>query len=921
MKKLLYIILILLISFGSSLAQNTSDYYPNIILIKIKAQHKALALSDGINHSDFQLILNHLQSASISKIFPLHQSPQEVFNAYGDSLVDLSLWYKVEYQSNTPVSKIITQFKSLDILQYVEQRSINKLLSTPNDPLIGNQFYLDNIRAYDAWDIETGDSNIVVGITDTGIDKLHIDLVDGIKYNYQDTVDGIDNDNDGFVDNFCGWDMANNDNNTQWNVMGHGTFVSGFVSAVPDNGIGIAGVGYHTKVLPVKVDDSTGYLSADYEGIVYAADHGASIINCSWGGTYGEQFGREVVNYASNNRGALVIAATGNSNNNVFLFPASYENVMSCAATDSMDVRWAASSYGTLVDISAPGTFVYSTWVYNAYIYSHGTSFSAPIVAGAAALVKAHFPQMTNWQIREQLRVSADIIDTIAGNIPTVGMMGSGRLNIFAALTDTLKPSIRFKNRIISQSNDTLFVSGDFINYLHNSSASLKATLNINSSYITPIDSVFNLGVMNTLTNTNNHSQAFSFKILPNIPVGSYFDIKVNYSDTNYSGFEYFRVFLNSDNTIIDTNKIITSVNSNSLVGFTDGSRMIGSGFNYKAGRNLLSYGGLLVASASNRVSDNIYGAGSYEDDFVAISAAQKIDPPIDGDQMWLNIYNDNNAGFTKNNIEVEQYSYAFSQSPLDKIVFLNYRIINKGNTNLGNVYVGFFADWDIGLSYANKAEYDNALKLAYTFPTAGGTYTGVQLVSGEIANCYNFDNDGIGGSINLYDGFMDFEKWDAMGIARHSAGALQSYGNDVSSLLSTGNFTIAIGDTLNLTFALLAGDYEQDIKLSAQAAKDWFFNTASLESPKSNFGLVLNQNTPNPFNNQTEISFEISKSGIIKLEIVDVNGKILQTIINKKLSAGKHQYKIDMSSYKAGVYFYRLINLEISLSRRMILE
>ncbi|HHB51918.1 MAG TPA: hypothetical protein ENK75_02560, partial [Saprospiraceae bacterium] len=389
MNKLITIILISLLATGG-FAQNSSEYYSNMLLLKLKTEYKEIAISNTINNSDFQQVLGKLDNFSIIKIFPNHEAPESKINEYGDSLVDLSLWYQLKYQSDMPVAKIENLLWQTALFQNVEQRGINHLLYTPNDTFLSRQYYLRSIKAMEAWDVEQGDTNVVVGITDTGIDKVHEDIIDGIKYNYLDPVDGIDNDNDGFVDNYCGWDMGNNDNNAQWGVLGHGLFVSGFVSAVPDNNLGIAGVGYHTKILTVKVDDSLGFLSKDYEGIVYAADHGASIINCSWGGLHGEQFGKDIVDYATNNKGALVIAACGNSDNDNFLFPASYENVMSCAATDSMDVRWAYSSYGSQVDISAPGTFVYSTWIYNSYSSSHGTSFSSPIVAGVAALVKAH---------------------------------------------------------------------------------------------------------------------------------------------------------------------------------------------------------------------------------------------------------------------------------------------------------------------------------------------------------------------------------------------------------------------------------------------------------------------------------------------------------------------------------------------------
>jgi len=214
MNKILLLIAISFLSYSNTVAQqNTEGYYTNTLMLKLKPEYKNLAKENTINNIDFQDFLGKLQSFTLSKPFPHHTSPRGTFNEYGDSLIDLSLWYVLNYQSSVPECKLINQIQYSGVFQFVERRSINHLLWTPNDPKIGKQYYLDAIHAYQAWDVEKGDTNVVVGITDTGIDKAHEDLVDGIKYNYEDTLDGIDNDNDGFVDNFCGWDVGNNDNN------------------------------------------------------------------------------------------------------------------------------------------------------------------------------------------------------------------------------------------------------------------------------------------------------------------------------------------------------------------------------------------------------------------------------------------------------------------------------------------------------------------------------------------------------------------------------------------------------------------------------------------------------------------------------------------------------------------------------------
>ncbi|GAI36367.1 unnamed protein product, partial [marine sediment metagenome] len=125
-----------------------------------------------------------------------------------------------------------------------------ELLYTPDDPLNIYQYYLDTIKAYDAWEICKGDSNIVIGITDTGVDIDHEDLQGNIYYNYNDPINGIDDDNDGFIDNFRGWDLGENDNNPQWEINDHGVVVTGIAGARTDNGIGISGVGFKSRFLP-----------------------------------------------------------------------------------------------------------------------------------------------------------------------------------------------------------------------------------------------------------------------------------------------------------------------------------------------------------------------------------------------------------------------------------------------------------------------------------------------------------------------------------------------------------------------------------------------------------------------------------------------------------------------------------------------
>jgi len=884
-----------------------SLYQKNTIVLKLKEGYRILAQNDGISSASVNSIIQNLDIISFRKIFSNHHKPLEPTNQYGDSLVDLSLIYQLKYSNEIPPILVVERLQKTNLFEYVERRPLSKVLFAPNDSLLGSQYYPRVVHAFQAWDVEPGDSDVVIGIVDTGTDIFGEDLKDGIKLNLNDTLDGIDNDNDGYIDNFRGWDLGMGDNNPMSYWDHHGCFTTGIASARVNNHVGIAGMGYQTKYLPVRICDDQGYLNKDYEGIVYAADHGASIINNSWGGFVKTRFGQDVVNYATFNRDALVVAAAGNSNIDWWLYPASFENVLSCAATDSLDIRWDYSSYGTTVDLSAPGAKVFSTWTWNGYFASSGTSFSAPGVSAAAALVKSHYPNLSALQIGEQVRVNTDIIDTIYANLPFAGYLGSGRLNMYKALTDTIKPSVRFRNRqVVTTGNkpgDTIRLSGEFVNFLYPTSAALNATISSVSPYLSIVNSYVNLGQINTMGSVSNLNNPILIKISPNAPAGTEADIKITYSDTNYSDFEYFRFHINDNYANIDTNLLLTTATSVSTVGYANSQKSQGEGFKYKNSKTLFSWAGLVVGNSTGKVSANIYGDNGYDQDFESTKNISEVLPATLGNQEYISEFNDNGVNFNKLKISVVQKTYAYHSNP-DKVVFLNYTIHNNGTNALSTLYIGFYVDYDIGISYKNKAYKDSLLQLAYTLSTDGGYFGGVMLLDSAQLNIYNIDNDGSENSVNIYDGFLDYEKFTALQGGRDSAGYVNTYGNDVSTMLSAGPFNILPGDSQNITFALLADDHLYGLKQSAQKAHDVFYNVAGVKNQiEGNQELII---SPNPFSKQLVFHLPIHQSSKGQLKIYNSEGKIMLTK-DINISAGRKTLKINTSTLPQGVYYYSL--------------
>lgn len=329
----------------------------------------------------------------------------------------------------------------------------------PNDTYIGEQWALDKILAPQAWLIKKESPGVKVAIIDTGIDWRHEDLKDNIWQNLAEDADGdgqiiewsdslqqwifdpgdengIDDDGNGYIDDFVGWDFANNDNDP-YDGHGHGTSVAGVIGAKGDNGIGVAGITSNVELAALKYldDEGNGRVCRAMEAIRYASMMGMSISNNSWGGESRCNALAAIIDSVGQH-GHLFIAAAGNkdiNNDEIPYYPASYTadlaNVISVAATDRNDHLADFSHYGNSVDIAAPGVDIYTCDKNNTYDQYSGTSLAAPFVAGAAALLMDLHKTKSIEDIRQTIISTADPI-TFSGD----KIINGGRLNLCKAL-------------------------------------------------------------------------------------------------------------------------------------------------------------------------------------------------------------------------------------------------------------------------------------------------------------------------------------------------------------------------------------------------------------------------------------------------------------------------------------------------------
>ena len=319
----------------------------------------------------------------------------------------------------------------------------------PDDPRFDDLWGMENtgqtggtagadISAVEAWNIFTGTRDVVVGVIDTGLDISHPDIADNVFLNEGEIAgNGVDDDGNGFIDDVNGWDFANNDNNP-FDDRGHGTHVSGTIGGVGNNGVGVAGVNWSVRILPIKFlgSDGSGSTAAAVQAVEYATLMGVDLTNNSWGGG-GFSAALLAAIEDADAAGIHFVASAGNSGRDTDSapsYPASYDtpNIISVAATDHNDQLAGFSNYGVVsVDLGAPGVSILSTVPGSGYSFFDGTSMAAPHVAGVVAMMVGRFPLAPHDALKQRLLMMADPIPALAGRT-----VSGARLNAFMAIAD-----------------------------------------------------------------------------------------------------------------------------------------------------------------------------------------------------------------------------------------------------------------------------------------------------------------------------------------------------------------------------------------------------------------------------------------------------------------------------------------------------
>ena len=871
------VILAVLLIVSASFASLPADAYkPGRMLIKFTPDFNVpqVTFDRGIAKlgiAELDALAEEFSVMSIEKVFPKDEKPDN------PALVDLSRWYYFVFPEEIAVEDIIESYRDKIHIDLVEYDLIRYSDYTPNDPMLDNQWYIFNIVADSAWDVSRGSSNVVVAIVDSGIDTAHVDLQANRWINLGEDTNGdsiinlwdwnnFDDDGNGYIDDFYGWDFVKNDNSPHdadpSPEAGHGTHCAGDASADADNGNGIAGPGFSTAIMPIRCGEG-GAIQHSLSGLYYARVSGADIVSMSYGNSQSWPPENDAIQ-ACWQAGMILCGSAGNDNNTVWHYPSAYNNVIGVGASDQGDQKTYFSSYNSAgggmynVDVMAPGIEILSTQLGGGYVSSQGTSMATPIVAGMVGLIWNLRPDYTNAQIMQTI---FDTVDDIYPQNPgfSYPQLGYGRVNAFNAVL-TIAPYLRLESFDLTDSGngDGRADPGETIEltfYISNDPRA-QAAMDVNGVLTTDDEAVTITGGAQSFGNIIP-----GFSTLNNTP----FSFEVGDTEPHWADFDLTMTTSEGVEVIIP--------------------------IEIELGRPPV----LLVADDDGDAVEIFY-LNDFDDMGWFVDVWNQVDAEVSEDELNrydLVVWATGGAAETLSSSEQEALE-GFLDTPDKNLLFSS----NQAGADLGGT--AFYSDY-LHASYSG-IDGDVFVDGVESIPmTAGQTLFFIGGAASPNANPKEI-LEPVGGSEIVYN-------YRTSG----SGAALRYQFTNGSKIVYTG-FAI---DAMNPDY--LYSDSRVDMMSSIF---DWFEFT-SVEGPAERplpAEFILDKNYPNPFNPKTMINFSVPNTAEVTVRVFNASGQEIATLVDGTMQAGKHHVLFDAENLASGIYVAVMQAEGMYLARKMVL-
>ena len=691
----------------------------------------------------------------------------------------------------------------------------------------------------------------------------------------------------------------------------HGTAVTSTVAGVTNNGTGIAGSSWNARFMAINsACPGQGFqLCYTTHGILYAGMNGADVINASFGSPMPSET-MQLTLQAVADEGALVVAAAGNegvSSDALLHYPAGYPITLSVGGThnDSDQNRF---NYGPVINVYVSGVGIIAAILPEGYLFAQGTSFSAPLVAGVATLVKTAFPSFGPHQLREQIRLTAVSIDS--ANPELAGMLGNGRVDAYAAVTTAPLPGVRVlewsyenqEGKPEANIGDTVTIRVTFKNY-HGAGEGLAVAFETEEPWLQWNTSQVDLGSMAhgeeqtatfAFTVTEDAPANYSLRLIPKIKGSSFEDssdqlqLAVGGTGTANHTTQALSVSITDEGNIGHT--IMQGAQSSRGVGF----RAIG---NDGSTRDLLFEGGLLIATTPSHVSDCVRQQESdrdgQENDFVRKGKSIVVGPGDRTSEQGRVIITDSKAS-SPIGVEVLQESFVDDDPLNEDFLILQYTITNTSGTEIRNMHVGLFFDWDVEPNARDVAGFDLTRKIGFIMDRAANPnyVAGTRLLTSHHGLHYAaIDNEatiyrGVG-----RDGFTPNEKWTLLTGDIQNNGLMPGDARDLSQMTSAGPITLAPETSVEVAFAIIAGTSESDFLANADQAQALYdaviVNAEDDIQPATDW--EIHAPYPHPAVFPLELRFNTPVDSGVKLDIYDVLGRRVHRLLDSRHSAGHH--------------------------------